>query len=528
MCAMRFDAPGRSWNRRSFLKTAAGVAIWPLLGSQASALVRSHLKLPDGPFQLGVASGDPSPDGFVLWTRLAPKPLEGGGMPAENVEVKWEVAGDEAMSAVVARGTTVATPDLAHAVHVEVPGLRPDRWYFYRFTATGEASPIGRARTAPAAGSTPDRLKFAFASCQHYESGLFTAYQHMAKEGLDLVAHLGDYIYENAGSSKGVRQHIGPESGPKLLTLADFRNRHAQYKTDEFLQAAHAMCPWIVTWDDHEVMNNYADLISEDPKETVAHFTARRAAAYKAYYEHMPLRAKQIPRGPDMQLYRTVSFGKLAEFAILDTRQYRSDQPCGDGNKPPCPEVFDPSRTMLGDAQEKWLYDAVSKSGAHWNVLAQQVMIGRLDRTPGPDVTYPMDQWPGYEANRQRLLKFFESNPGLNPVVLTGDIHQNFVNDLVIDDRAEKQPIVATEFVGTSISSGGDGADVRKGQDQLLSENPYIRYTNGERGYVSCDITPLSWTAKYQTVPFVTKPDAPLVTRKTFVVEQGRPGAQEA
>ncbi len=524
MCAMRFDTFGRSWDRRAFLKTSAGLVAWPLLGSQAQALVRSQLKVADHPFSVGVASGDPTPEGFVLWTRLAPKPLEGGGMPAENVEVRWEVAEDEAMTKVVTRGTTVATPELAHSVHVEVPGLQPDRWYFYRFMAAGSESPKGRARTAPAAGTLPGKLRFAFASCQHYESGLYTAYQHMAREGLDLVAHLGDYIYEKGGTRTGVRQHVGPT----LVELADYRNRHAQYKTDEHLQAAHAMCPWLVTWDDHELANNCAGLISEDPKESIEQYTIRRANAYKAYYEHMPLRARQIPTGPDCQLYRAISFGKLAEFAVLDTRQYRSDQPCGDGNKAPCPEVFDERRTMLGDAQERWLYDTVSRSGARWNVLAQQVMMGRLDRTLGPDITYPLDQWPGYEANRQRILKYFESHPGLNPVVLTGDIHQNFVNDLVIDDRKSDQPIVATEFVGTSISSSGDGADKRKGQDEILAENPYIRYTNGERGYVSCEVTPKTWTAKFQTVPYVTKPGAPLVTRKTYVVENGRPGAQEA
>ncbi|WP_231754312.1 alkaline phosphatase D family protein [Caulifigura coniformis] len=501
---------------------------WPLLGSQASAFVRSQLRLPSNPFTLGVASGDPSPDGFVLWTRLAPNPLEGGGMPAQNVEVKWEVADDEAMSRPIIKGTTVATPDLAHSVHVEVPGLKPDRWYFYRFTAAGEASPVGRARTAPARGTTPEKLKFAFASCQHWESGLYTAYQHMAKEGLDLVAHLGDYIYEGGPTTKGVRRHSDIESGAKLLTLLDFRNRHAQYKTDEHLQAAHAMCPWLVTWDDHEVMNNYATLISENPKETVEEFASKRAAAYRAYYEHMPLRSSAIPKGPDMQLYRSVSFGGLAEFAVLDTRQYRSDQPCGDGNKPPCPEVFDEKRTILGDTQEKWLYDTLTKSGAKWNILAQQVMVGRLDRTVGEEVTYPLDQWPGYEASRQRLLKHFKANPDLNPVVLTGDIHANFVHDLVIDDRATGQPVVGTEFVGTSISSSGDGVEKRKGHDEIMSENPCMKFMNGERGYVSCEVTPSTWTSKYQVVPVVSKPGGELVTRKTYVVENGRPGAQEA
>lgn len=523
MCALRIDVPGRAWSRRRVLQTGAGLMAWPLLGPVASALARRNVSGGDYPFALGVASGEPSPDGFVIWTRLAPKPLEGGGMPAENVEVRWTVAEDEKMTKVVAKGTATATPELAHAVHVEVPGLEPNRWYFYQFAGANELSPVGRTRTAPRAEDSPERLRFAFASCQHWESGYYTAYKHMVEEDLDLVAHLGDYIYEYPGKENQVRKHVGP----LLDLLVDYRNRHAQYKTDEHLQAMHAKCPWIVTWDDHEFANNCAGLISEKPEETTPIYTRRRVNAYRAYYEHMPLRARQIPQGPSMRLYRNVSFGRLAEFAVLDTRQYRTDQPCGDGNKPPCPEVYSKRGTILGKTQEQWLYKTLDRSQAKWNVLTQQVMMGRVDRTAGEVKAYSMDQWPGYEANRQRVLEYFAEHPEQNNVVLTGDIHTSYVNDLQVNSADEKSPVVATEFVGTSISSSGDGSETQKNTPEMLKENPFVKFFNAERGYVSCELTPKQWTSFYRTVPFVTKPGAPLVTRQAFVVEAGKPGAEK-
>ena len=520
----RLHVPGRSWSRREVLTAGGALALWPLLSAPASAFVKQKTPLKDYPFKVGVASGDPTPDGFVIWTRLAPDPLAGGGMQRTNVEVRWQVAHDEAMTRIAAEGTAVATADLAHSVHVEVPGLEPDRWYFYRFTATGEASPVGRARTAPRADALAERLRFTFASCQHFETGYFTAYDHMLRESLDLVVHLGDYIYEGAAKPKAFRQHVGPH----LKTLADYRDRHAQYKTDEHLQAAHAMCPWLVTWDDHEFANNCAGAISEKLDEPPEVYLPRRAAAYQAYYEHMPLRRAQLPSGPDCKLYRKVSYGRLAEFAVLDTRQYRSDQPCGDGNKPPCDQVYDPHSTLLGPAQEGWLYDTLKASSGKWNVLAQQIMMARVDRKPGDIEGFSMDQWPGYEANRQRLLKFFGERPQLNPIVIAGDIHCNWANNLRADDRREKSPIVASEFVGTSITSGGDGGEQRKDTPQVLSENSAVQFFNDERGYVLCEATPQRWSTHYRTMPFVTKPDAPIQTRATFVVEPGQPGAHRA
>ena len=296
------------------------------------------------PFPLGVASGDPTADGVVLWTRLARDPLHGGGMPPEDVEVTWEVARDERMQDVVQRGTAVAPAALGHSVHVEVAGLEPARWYWYRFRTGEGASPVGRTRTLPAAGADVERLRFAFASCQHYEQGYYTAYRHMAEDDLDLVFHLGDYIYEYEGRDGRVRRHTGDE----IELVDDYRNRYALYRSDPDLQAAHAAFPWVVTWDDHEVDNNYANDVPEDglPAEL---FLRRRAAAYQAYYEHMPLRRASLPEGPRLQLYRGFDWGRLASFHVLDTRQYRTDQPCGDRRAPACDGIHDPAATLLGE-----------------------------------------------------------------------------------------------------------------------------------------------------------------------------------
>jgi alkaline phosphatase D len=512
-----------SLNRRSFLLVSSSLAAASVWSTRPLGAVQRTGKLPDYPFQLGVASGDPSPSGVVLWTRLAPKPLEGGGMPMEPFEVGWQVAEDEGMARVVQRGTTVATPDWAHSVHVEVEGLQPDRWYWYQFQAGGESSPKGRTRTMPAADIQPARLRFAFASCQHFEQGLFTAYEHMAREELDLVIHLGDYIYESAGRGGLVRRHVGQE----IMSLDDYRTRHAQYRTDAALQAMHAAAPWLVTWDDHELDNNCAGAISEERGVAPADFLQRRARAYQAYYEHMPLRRTSLPHGPDMQLYRRVAFGRLAEFFVLDTRQYRTDQPCGDGNKPPCDDVLDPRATMLGEIQEKWLLEGLAGSSAKWNVLAQQIMMARVDRAPGEKVTHSMDQWPGYEMNRRRLLKHFHERRISNTVVLTGDIHSNWANELIADFDDLGSRVVGSEFVGTSISSGGDGSASPKSLPQLLAENPFVKFHNTERGYVRCEVTPQQWRSDYRTVSYVTRPGSPITTRASLVVEDQRPGPQQ-
>jgi alkaline phosphatase D len=479
------------------------------------------------PFTLGVGSGDPMPDGVVLWTRLAPMPLEGGGMPDESVTVRWELASDEGMRNVVRRGTEIARPDLGHSVHAELTGLDPARWYWFRFDVGGEASVVGRTRTAPAANALPDRFRFAFTSCQHYEAGHYTAYQHLVREDLELVAHLGDYIYEgrtnpNAPPGANVRSHQEWEPA----TLRQYRDRYALYKSDQYLQAAHAAFPWIVTWDDHEVDNNYANDVSQD-REARDSFMLRRAAAYQAYYEHQPLRKASIPRGPDMLLYRTIGAGRLARFHVLDTRQYRSDQACEDGLKPACPAWSDATRVMLGETQERWLMRGVEQSDARWNVLAQQVTFSRIPDPDRPDI-FAMDTWSGYPAARERLVDWMSSRPQKNFVVLTGDIHASFVMDVKRSLTDESSATVATELITTSISSGRDGSETWPSLREYQTRVPSMKYHQNRRGYVRCEITAGAWHADYRHVPYVMAPGAPVETVASFTVEPGKPGAERA
>jgi alkaline phosphatase D len=480
------------------------------------------------PFTLGVASGDPLPDSVVLWTRLAPSPLNGGGMPPENFSVRWQVAADERMQRVVQRGAVVATPEFGHSVHVDVKGLQPGRTYWYQFKVGNEISPIGRTRTAPAIGSRPKQLNFAFASCSDWQNGYFTAYANMAREDLDLVAFLGDYIYEYGPLPGGPRQHNAPE----VISLNDYRNRYGLYKGDPNLQAAHAAFPWIVTWDDHEVENNYANDISEidtEPDQDRQVFLRRRAAAYQAYYEHMPLRPPYIPRGANMLLYRRLKFGNLAQFHVLDTRQYRTDQPCDDGIKQRCPAAFAEAATMTGAKQERWLFDGLDRSRATWNVIAQQTMIGQYDFDPRSTPTshvFNLDQWDGYVAARQRLLGHIAQSKPNNPVVITGDIHSSWVHDLKLDFSQPSSPTVATEFVGTSISSDFPTQFIAPTQ-AALPGNPHTKYFEGsKRGYVRCKLTQDRWQSDFRLVDSIVTPTSGITTAASFVVENGQPGAK--
>ncbi len=512
-------------DRREFLAGAGASLLWAIAGRPphgAAAVVAVPKFLAD-PFSLGVASGDPTPDGTVLWTRLAPDPLDGGGMPPQIIPVGWEVATDDRMRRVVKRGTIAARPDLAHSVHAEVRGLDPSRWYWYRFKVGSNLSPIGRTRTAPARGTHSDKLTFAFASCQHYEDGFYTAHRHMAREDLDLVVFLGDYIYEGGIRPGRTRQHNGAE----IVTLSDYRNRYALYKSDPDLREAHAAFPWIVTWDDHEVDNNYAGAIDQDASSS-EEFLRRRAAAYQAYYEHMPLRVSSLPGGPNMRLYRRLTYGSLAEFSVLDTRQYRADQPCGDGHKERCPKAFDPRATLLGPDQERWLLRGLDQSRARWNVLAQQVMMSQTIEVAGDAKKYGMDNWNGYVAARNRLLSFIRERRPSNPVVLTGDIHSNWVCDVKTDFDDLKSETIATEFVGTSISSGGDGTTNRAEADRRLAANPHVKFFSAQRGYVRCVLMPERWQSDYRVVEAVTRRDAPITTRASFIIENGRAGAHPA
>ena len=468
------------------------------------------------PFTLGVASGDPAPDGFVLWTRLAPDPLTGSPVGQANVDVQWEIGSDEGMQRVVRRGRSVASPDFAHAVHAEVDGLEPDRWYWYRFIVAGEASPIGRARTMPRRDARPERLRFVFASCQHYEQGYYAAHRHLAAESIDFVAFLGDYIYES-NTVNPVRRHGSTEPS----SLEEYRARYALYKRDADLQAAHAAFPWIVTFDDHEVDNNYVGLIPQDRVSEVD-FRLRRAAAYRAYYEHMPLRRSSLPRGPDMLLYRALNFGRLASFQVLDTRQYRSDQSCGDGRRPVCDEWARTDRTVLGERQERWLDRGLSRGQATWNVLAQQIMMVPFEVDPAPVEAYNMDSWSGYPAARRRLTDMITERRVPNVVTITGDVHASYASEIPADYRTPGSPPVAVEYVGTSLTSGGNGLDAIPRVVEALGSNPWMKYHNARRGYVRCEVTPDAWHSEYRLLPAVDSRDAPIETRASFTTPAGR------
>ncbi|HEY8456670.1 MAG TPA: alkaline phosphatase D family protein [Actinopolymorphaceae bacterium] len=523
-------------DRRKLLSVASAAAAALVFGKGPyTTRTRDTLRFTDYPFKLGVASGDPTPDGVVLWTRLAPDPLDvtgAGGMPDVRVPVRWQVAEDEDFRRVVRSGTASAYPELAHSVHVEVSGLRPDRWYYYRFRVGNEMSPVGRTRTLPAPGASPQQLRFAFASCQGYPDGYYTAYRHMVSEDLDLVVHLGDYIYEYGIPSNGGYRNQ-PDPLPDYLitepiTLDRYRLQYAVYKSDPDLQAAHLAFPWVVTTDDHEVENNYAGLTPEASSQTptLEEFLVRRANAYRAYYEHMPLRRSSMPNGPDMRLYRRLRFGSLAEFNVLDTRQYRDDQAAGDGTDPPNPESLDPRRTLVGAEQEAWLLDGLAASDATWNVIAQQVFMAQRDFAEGEDKLFSMDAWDGYAPNRDRILGAIADGEIANPVVITGDVHANYANDLKTDFDDPNSQTIGVEFVGTSIASGRDGADSTPTGELILAENPHIKFFNGQRGYVRCTVTPDLWRADYRVVPYITQPGADIYTRASFVTEAGNPGLQ--
>ncbi|HEX9464563.1 MAG TPA: alkaline phosphatase D family protein [Alphaproteobacteria bacterium] len=528
--------PRSRLSRRAVLKTGLGVA--GLIAAPALFGCTERRSWSQGdPFTLGVAAGDPSPDGFVLWTRLAPEPLSfdpatPGGMTDGRVQLGYEIAADPSLRYIVRRGTALAGPEDAYSVHVEISGLMPGRPYWYRFFSGDATSPVGRAMTLPAADSQPDRLRFAFVSCANYEHGYFAAYRHLAEEEPDLVLFLGDYIYEYIDPRPGmVRRH---SDGLDCVDLWTYRNRYAQYRLDPDLQRLHAAAPMLMTWDDHEVQNDYAGEWSATfmPREL---FLKRRAAAYRAFYEHMPVRPhRSHPDGPAMQLYDRFAFGDLAEISMIDGRQYRSREACYappnkggghlEGNES-CPERLDPSRSMIGGAQEAWLFDGLARSSARWNILGQDVLMAqfRQRRPPDPASGFWTDGWDGYPASRGRLLQQIHERGVRNAVVLSGDIHAFFANDLKPDFDDPRSPVVATEFVGTSISSRGPNYDQFMAS---IPDNPHMRFFDSRvRGYSTVDLTPGQMTVRFQALSDVADPRATVSTLRTFVVEDGRAGA---
>ncbi len=514
-------------DRRRFLQLAAACATTLWLPRSAW----SKPRFSGNPFALGVASGSPTHDSVVLWTRLHSEGIFGSSLGSEPITVRWEIARDDKFSRIAQKGQSIAAGELAHSVHVEVAGLEPDHWYFYRFMAGDAISSVGRTRTFPAPDAPAARLRIAYASCQRWEHGYFSAHRHMREENVDAVVFLGDYIYEYPNAKNAVRA----PTGGWVRTLDDYRQRYALHKSDPDLQAMHAACPWLVTWDDHEVQNDYAGLSEGQSGAPVADFAALRAAAYQAYYEHMPLRASVLTRamagfgnGAEMRIYSTVRFGTLASFHLLDDRQYRDPQACTRGGKhgsstvdpAACSDWNDPRRTLLGAAQERWLDDAFAQGSKGWNVLGLQTLFGARDFRSGPGRTFWNDGWDGYPAARARMIASMRKHTLANPVLLGGDVHQNWVGHVKTDFTDPASASIGVEFCGTSITSRSDDATRIK---ELLARNPHFIFADAEhRGYGVVEFTPKQLTTTLRVVSDVTQRDSTIETLAKFSVEAGR------
>ena len=485
-------------------------------------------------FTLGVASGEPRPNTVVLWTRLAPKPLNpDGGMPARAVPVLWEVAADERFNRVVRYGAAVADPATAHSVHVDVGGLQPGQTYFYRFRAGGQISPVGRTRTAPDPAEHSERLRLAVASCQHYEAGYFAVHREIAAADVDLVIFLGDYIYETETLSfLKVRQH--PHVFPldeSHYTLGDYRAHHASYKLDPDLRACHAAHPWLMVWDDHEVANDYAGLTNPDLPDQQA-FLKVRTAAYQAYFEHLPLSPTRAPVGSFMRMHDHFEWGQLAEIWTLDGRQFRDPHVCAGRHAPDggkvlwhCEQAEAPERTLLGADQEGWLGDGLASSERAWKIIAQptQIAPGGVNTPWGP-LLYA-DGWDAYPAARERLMAAIAQPRVPDVVCIGGDVHRHVAANLRLNPRDLSSPIVASEFVTTSVSSKGLSEFL---SGWLKSSNPDLLHVRSdERGYMVLDLTPRQMMCEFRATPHPVKVDARLRTQARFVVDRGVPGPRK-
>ncbi|MEO6989457.1 MAG: alkaline phosphatase D family protein [Aquihabitans sp.] len=509
-------------SRRAFLAGAlasAGAAfLHPL---PLSAARRRAAALPVGPlFPLGVASGDPTATGMILWTRLI-TPDPGSPLPGADVAVDWEVATDEAFLDVVASGTAPAVAALAHSVHVDVDGLDPATWYWYRFSADGRSSAVGRTRTFPGTGSTPDEVRFAIASCQNWSDGYYTAYAAMAADDLELVVFLGDYIYESSAN-----RPPRPISLPLSKDLPTYRARYELYKSDPNLQAAHHRFPWILTVDDHEVANNGIGDIGQDGRDegdpaAVAAYLTRRADAYQVWFEHQPVRLP-APAGPHWTIHRVVEHSDLLRFFVLDGRQYRSGYPEGESQGPDTPKRFDEAQTMLGTAQESWLDQALSTASSRWNAVAQQTVMTAMPIPLGESTFYNFDQWDGYVAARNRLLRSLVRHRVRNPMILSGDIHMAAAAAVRLDFDTSDAPDVAHEIVATSISSRFDPTLLTIVQP-ALAKIPWARYANADqRGYTRITVTAEEWRSEFQVVA-VDVPEAPAATDYVDVIADREP-----
>lgn len=529
-------AAARHLGRRRFL-TISGAAVALAFGTNLpntahAVSTLNPMRIEKEPFTLGVASGDPLPDSVVLWTRLAPEPYQAdSGLPAEPVAVAWEIAEDKEFAVSAGSGEAVAHPEFHHSVHVEPDGLKPGQVYYYRFTVGEWTSPVGRTRTAPAADAAAESMRFAVVACQAYHQGYFTAFKHLAAEDVDVVFHLGDYLYEyavdSAGGARAYKDVVLPAYFNKeTVTLEDYRLRYSLYHADKDLQAAHAAHPWVLTWDDHEIENNYADDVPEDGSGS-EQFLVRRAAAYRAYYENLPLRKPQQPKGVDLQLYRRLRYGKLAQFDVLDTRQYRDDQANGDNWQLPTPESEEPSRTVTGAEQERWLIDGWKASDAVWNIVPQQIIFAYRRQQVEDPSPLSMDAWDGYPGNRKRVVDGAREAGLKNLVVLTGDVHVHYAMDLKEDYSKPDSRTFGVELVTTSIASGMDGAEHPEDWEVMLAANPHMKYFDGRRGYLLVTLDQEQLRADFRIVSKVTTPGGTVSTPISFTSRAGDPGLQQ-
>jgi alkaline phosphatase D len=500
---------------------AAALALGQLF---ASPLARATIETPAGayPFTLGVASGMPRPDSVVLWTRLAPQPhAPGGGLPDRPLSLRWELADDEAFTRRVRTGTLAVHPEHAHSAHVQVEGLPPGAQFFYRFMTADAISPIGRTRTAPAADADVASLRFALASCQHYEQGAFVAHREIAARDLDFVLFVGDYIYEGSNRRYQVRAH----EGPAPITLPEYRARHATYKLDADLRAAHAAHPWVLTWDDHEVENDYAGDQSALELPTAV-FLQRRAAAFKAYFEHMPVSPGMAPQGPAMRIHDHFAWGRLADIWTLDGRQYRDVQACGDaaGGRivAPCDALQRESRSLFGAAQERWLAQGLATSPRRWKLLGQGTQLSPSGVDTAVARRIHTDGWDGYPKARERLLRAIAEPRVGNVLSLGGDVHRHVAAQLRLRGNDERSPIVASEFVCSSITSRGLSEAMMA---LVRASNPDIVHARSdERGYALIELSAEAATCDFRATPFPADARARLATQARFTVEAGRPG----
>jgi alkaline phosphatase D len=516
-----------SIDRRRFLEyvwwgagSAMAMALMP--GSALKAAPRFAAN----PFTLGVASGDPTASGIVLWTRLAPEPANPTALGTATIPVHWRIARDDAMRRVVAQGTASATPELAHSVHVEVKGLRAGADHFYQFHTGAEESTVGHFRTAPGHAAWAPQLTFAVATCQDVPSGYYTAYRDMVQNDLDLVLHLGDYTYEYGFDSWNRAEPVIAPFNSEAIDLRTYRLRHTLHKLDPDLQAAHAAFPFVVVWDDHEVQNDYSGLAPEWGSPS-PEFSARRAAAYQAFYEHLPIRlSRALDPAEELRIYRRLDYGRLAEFTMLDDRQYRTDNPCGDGESLRCAAALGDDYTMLGRRQERWVKEGLDDSRARWSIVGQQLLLAELEHLPYEDERYWNDAWDGYPMARQRLLEAVVDERVRNPVFFTGDWHSTFVNDLKLDFKDPAAPTVATEFVTPAITTGGDDTPYGPYYAPMVPFNPHIKYYEGDRrGYMKATVTKSQLQVDLRFVTTVEDSGGTGYTERTFYVEDRNPGA---